>query len=117
MALLRQWVEAGGESGLRGGPGRRESPTDRHATPVAALLRADRCPDGLPIGQAFATTAGKLRARWVIHSVGPVWSEREDRSALLVSCYRTSLQVADEISAASVAFPAVYRSPLKDAAR
>lgn len=84
-------------------------------------LRADRYPDGLPTGQAVATTAGRLPARWVIHTVGPVWSEREDRSALLESCYRTSLRVADEIGAATVAFPAVsagvYRWPLDDAAR
>ena len=84
-------------------------------------LRAERYPDGLPTGEAVATTAGRLPARWVIHTVGPVWSKREDRSALLASCYRTSLRVADEIGATSVAFPAVsagvYRWPLDDAAR
>jgi O-acetyl-ADP-ribose deacetylase len=84
-------------------------------------LRAERYPDGLPTGQAVATTAGRLPARWVIHTVGPVWAKREDRSALLASCYRTSLEVADEIGATSVAFPAVsagiYRWPLDDAAR
>ena len=84
-------------------------------------LRATRYPDGLPTGQAVATTAGRLPARWVIHTVGPVWSKREDRSALLASCYRRSLQVADELGARSVAFPAVsagvYRWPLDDAAR
>jgi O-acetyl-ADP-ribose deacetylase (regulator of RNase III) len=84
-------------------------------------LRAEQYPDGLPTGQAVATTAGRLPARWVIHTVGPVWSKREDRSTLLASCYRTSLRVADEIGATSVAFPAVsagvYRWPLDDAAR
>jgi O-acetyl-ADP-ribose deacetylase (regulator of RNase III) len=84
-------------------------------------LRAEHYPDGLPTGKAVATTAGRLPARWVIHTVGPVWSKREDRSALLASCYRTSLQVADELGAASVAFPAVsagvYRWPLDEAAR
>ena len=84
-------------------------------------LRETRYPEGLPTGQAAATTAGRLPARWVIHTVGPVWSKREDRSALLASCYRTSLRVADEIGATSVAFPAVsagvYRWPLDDAAR
>jgi O-acetyl-ADP-ribose deacetylase (regulator of RNase III) len=84
-------------------------------------LRAERYPDGLPTGEAVATTAGRLPARWVIHTVGPVWSKREDRSALLASCYRTSLRVADEIGATTVAFPAVsagvYRWPLDDAAR
>ena len=84
-------------------------------------LRAGPYRDGLPAGQAVATTAGRLPARWVIHTVGPVWAKREDRSALLESCYRTSLRVADELGAASVAFPAVsagvYRWPLDDAAR
>src|SRR3954466_6428825 len=84
-------------------------------------LRAGRYRDGLPTGQAVATTAGRLPARWVIHTVGPVWSKRDDRSALLESCYRESLRVADELGAASVAFPAVsagvYRWPMDDAAR
>src|SRR3954452_17987173 len=48
-------------------------------------LRAGRYRDGLPTGDAVATTAGRLPARWVIHTVGPVWSKREDRSALLES--------------------------------
>jgi O-acetyl-ADP-ribose deacetylase len=84
-------------------------------------LRAGRYRDGLPAGRAVATTAGRLPARWVIHTVGPVWAKREDRSALLESCYRESLRVADELGATSVAFPAVsagvYRWPLADAAR
>ncbi len=84
-------------------------------------LRAGRYRDGLPIGQAVATTAGDLPARWVIHTVGPVYTESEDRSELLVSCYRESLRVADELGAHTVAFPAVsagiYGWPLPDAAR
>ena len=84
-------------------------------------IRAERYPDGLPTGQAIATTAGRLPARWVIHTVGPVWSKHDDRSALLESCYRESLRVADELGAASVAFPAVsagiYGWPMDDAAR
>jgi O-acetyl-ADP-ribose deacetylase len=84
-------------------------------------IRATRYPDGLPTGQAVATSAGRLPARWVIHTVGPVWSKRDDRSALLESCYRESLRVADELGAASVAFPAVsagvYGWPMDDAAR
>ena len=69
----------------------------------------------------MATTAGRLDARWVIHTVGPVWSAAEDRSGLLASCYRESLRVADELGARTVAFPAistgVYRWPLDDGAR
>jgi O-acetyl-ADP-ribose deacetylase (regulator of RNase III) len=84
-------------------------------------LRRTRFSDGLPTGQAVATTAGRLSARWVIHTVGPVHSKREDRSHLLASCYRESLRVADELGAASVAFPAVsagiYGWPMGDAAR
>jgi O-acetyl-ADP-ribose deacetylase len=84
-------------------------------------LRRTRYPDGLPTGQAVATTAGDLHARWVIHTVGPVYAKREDRSALLASAYRESLRVADELGARTVAFPAVsagvYGWPLDDAAR
>ncbi|PKW10958.1 O-acetyl-ADP-ribose deacetylase (regulator of RNase III), contains Macro domain [Streptomyces sp. 1222.5] len=84
-------------------------------------LRASHYGKGLPTGQAVATTAGALDARWVIHTVGPVWSAGEDRSDLLASCYRESLRVADELGARTVAFPAistgVYRWPMEDAAR
>ena len=84
-------------------------------------LRAVTFPDGLPTGQAVATTAGDLPARWVIHTVGPVWVPSPDRSDLLRSCHLRSLEIADELGAASVAFPAistgVYRWPVEDAAR
>ncbi|MGI5176695.1 O-acetyl-ADP-ribose deacetylase [Dactylosporangium sp. CA-152071] len=82
-------------------------------------LRASRYGRGLPVGQAVATTAGRLPARWVIHTVGPVWSATEDRSALLRGCYERSLEVAGGLGAASVAFPlissGVYRWPKEDA--
>ena len=84
-------------------------------------LRAGQFSAGLPTGQAVATTAGRLLARWVIHTVGPVYSPGQDRSRLLASCYRESLRVADELGARSVAFPAVsagiYGWPAGDAAR
>jgi O-acetyl-ADP-ribose deacetylase (regulator of RNase III) len=84
-------------------------------------LRASHYGKGLPTGQAVATTAGRLPARWVIHTVGPVYAKSEDRSELLASCYRESLRVAAELGAATVAFPAVsagiYGWPLDDAAR
>jgi len=74
----------------------------------------------LPTGQAAWTDAGEMRARWVIHVVGPVWHTGEDRSDLLASCYREALRVADEIGAQSVAFPAVsagiYGWPIDSAA-
>ena len=84
-------------------------------------LRETSLPDGLPAGQAVATTAGDLPARWVVHTVGPVHSTREDRSATLASCYRESLREAARLGARSVAFPAisagVYGWPMDDAAR
>lgn len=84
-------------------------------------LRSTSLPDGLPAGQAVATTAGQLPARWVIHTVGPVYSRSEDRSHVLASAYRESLRVAEELGASSVAFPAVsagvYGWPMDDAAR
>ncbi|CAN5169764.1 O-acetyl-ADP-ribose deacetylase [soil metagenome] len=70
-------------------------------------LRAGRLADGLPTGEAVATTAGELPARWVIHTVGPVFSKSIDHSDQLASCYRRSLAVADELGARTIAFPAV----------
>jgi O-acetyl-ADP-ribose deacetylase (regulator of RNase III) len=83
-------------------------------------IRAERYPDGLPTGQAVATTAGRLPATWVIHTVGPVYSRSEDRAHLLASCHTEALRVADELGARSVAFPAistgVYGYPIEEAA-
>ena len=81
-----------------------------------------RLPGGrLPRGQAVATTAGRLPARWVVHTAGPIWSMSEDRSAVLRYCYTESLRVADGLGARTVAFPAIsagiYGWPLDDAAR
>lgn len=84
-------------------------------------LRRSHDGKGLATGKAVATTAGRLPAGHVIHTVGPVWSKEEDRSALLASCYRESLRVADELGARSVAFPAIstgiYGWPMDDGAR
>ncbi|MEU5612674.1 O-acetyl-ADP-ribose deacetylase [Streptomyces sparsogenes] len=107
-----------GGGGVDGAIHRRGGPEILEA---CRALRASRYGKGLPTGQAVATTAGRLPARWVIHTVGPVWSATEDRSELLASCYRESLRVADELGAKTVAFPAVstgvYRWPMEDAAR
>jgi len=70
-------------------------------------LRRSHYGRGLATGQAVATAAGRLQAQWVIHTVGPVYSPAEDRSALLASCYRESLAIADRLGADSIAFPAV----------
>ncbi|MFI5533643.1 O-acetyl-ADP-ribose deacetylase [Kitasatospora sp. NPDC051853] len=86
-------------------------------------LRASKYGRGLPTGQAVATTAGRLPARWVVHTVGPVHlpEDHAARAELLASCHRESLRVAAGLGARTVAFPAistgVYRWPLADAAR
>lgn len=107
-----------GGGGVDGAIHRRGGPT---ILADCRCLRGDRYPDGLPAGRAVATTAGDLPARWVIHTVGPVYSHSDDRSAILASCYAESLRVADELGAASVAFPAVsagiYGWPAAAAAR
>ena len=83
-------------------------------------LRATTLPHGLPTGQAVATTAGRLPARWVIHTVGPIYSGSDSDAELLAAAHRNSLQVARELGAHSVAFPAistgVYGYPLRLAA-
>jgi O-acetyl-ADP-ribose deacetylase (regulator of RNase III) len=74
-----------------------------------------------PPGSAVATTAGDLRAEYVFHAVGPIYRDgRQGEAELLASCYRTCLQLADELTAERVAFPAistgVYGYPLEEAA-
>ena len=62
----------------------------------------------LPTGQAVATTAGKMKARYVIHTVGPVWYGGSDgEPENLASCYRESIRVADELKLTSIAFPSI----------
>ncbi|HSN06586.1 MAG TPA: O-acetyl-ADP-ribose deacetylase [Candidatus Angelobacter sp.] len=71
-------------------------------------LRRTTWPGGLPCGLAAATTAGRLPAHWVIHTVGPRYGEHGGlESELLASCHRASLDVAREVGARTVAFPAV----------
>ncbi|HEV2068903.1 MAG TPA: O-acetyl-ADP-ribose deacetylase [Acidimicrobiales bacterium] len=83
-------------------------------------LRARRYPGGLPTGEAVATGAGRLPARWVIHTVGPVYARTADPAKRLASCHLESLKVADELGARAVAFPAiscgVYSYPPEEAA-
>jgi O-acetyl-ADP-ribose deacetylase (regulator of RNase III) len=70
-------------------------------------LRRTRYPHGLPVGQAVATGAGNLPARWVIHTVGPNRHAGQTDPALLASCFQASLTEAIRIGARSVAFPAI----------
>lgn len=83
-------------------------------------IRRTRYPDGLPTGEAVATSGGKLRARWVIHTVGPRYHEHADPAPLLARCHTEALRVADELGARTVAFPAIstgaYGYPVEEAA-
>ncbi|GIG64854.1 O-acetyl-ADP-ribose deacetylase [Phytomonospora endophytica] len=82
-------------------------------------LRRSHYGRGLPTGEAVATTAGRLHAHWVIHTVGPQYWPGKDQTHLLRSCYVRSLAVADELDARTVAFPLVsagiYGWPIDDA--
>ncbi len=67
-----------------------------------------RYPQGCPTGDAVATAAGKLRARYVFHAVGPVWrGGMQQESKLLASVYRRCLELAAEHECRSIAFPAI----------
>lgn len=71
-------------------------------------IRANRYPDGLPTGEAVETPAGRLPARFVIHTVGPVWhGGQRDEPSMLASCYESSLKAATRLGLESVAFPAI----------
>ena len=84
-------------------------------------LRQTRFLDGLPAGDAVATTAGDLPARWVIHTVGPLYNPALDQSDVLRSCYTASLAVADEQGVVTIAFPLIssgaFGWPVEDAVR
>lgn len=111
--LTRQQVDAvvnAANSTLLGGGGVDGA---LHAAAGAALVAACRevrrttWPGGLPVGEAVATGAGDLPARWVIHTVGPNRHRGETDGSLLSSCYSRSLDVAVDVGARSIAFPAI----------
>ena len=113
-AANRSLLGGGGVDGAihrRGGPAILEA---------CRALRSTTWPDGLPTGRAVATAAGELPARWVIHTVGPIYGSDPDPARSLASCHTESLRVADELGARSIAFPAIstgaYGYPLDEAA-
>jgi O-acetyl-ADP-ribose deacetylase (regulator of RNase III) len=79
-----------------------------HRAGGPAILAESRLIGGCETGDAKATTAGDLPARYVIHTVGPVWQGGDaDEAELLASCHRRSLEVAAELGCRTVAFPAI----------
>ena len=70
-------------------------------------IRRTRYPEGLPTGQAVLTTAGNMPARYVIHTVGPVYSQSKDKSPQLAACYTNSLSLSAENAVKTIAFPAI----------
>ncbi|MGC8581433.1 MAG: O-acetyl-ADP-ribose deacetylase [Thermoplasmata archaeon] len=84
-------------------------------------IRKDKYPDGLPTGKVVITSGGNLKARYVMHTVGPIWkggkyNEKED----LINCYKNSLKLAMDKRIKSIAFPAIstgaYGYPMREAA-
>jgi O-acetyl-ADP-ribose deacetylase len=79
-----------------------------HRAGGAAILAETRLLGGCDPGDAKASTAGDLPARYVVHTVGPVWNGgSRDEPQLLASCYRRSVEVAAALGCRSIAFPAI----------
>ena len=84
-------------------------------------IRMNRWPDGLPTGEAVITTGGDLKARYVIHTVGPVWGGgKKGERKLLSNAYRNSLELAGREGLRTIAFPSIstgaYGYPIEEAA-
>jgi O-acetyl-ADP-ribose deacetylase (regulator of RNase III) len=93
-------------SGLRGGGG--VDGAIHRAAGYERLQSACRSIGGCPPGEAVVTPGFDLHARYIIHTVGPVWrGGGEGEPETLAACYRCSLAVADDVGATTVAFPAI----------
>ncbi|MGZ5034459.1 MAG: O-acetyl-ADP-ribose deacetylase [Usitatibacter sp.] len=126
--ITREAVDAivnAANSGLLGGGGV-DGAIHRAGGPeilaACRLIRESRFPGGLPTGEAVITTAGRLPARHVIHTVGPVYGQHGGEEArLLAACYENSIALAAQNRLATIAFPAistgVYGYPKDEAAR
>lgn len=105
-------------NGMRGGGGV-DGAIHSVGGPAVLADCVARFPNGLATGDAGWTASGRLPADWVIHAVGPNHAAGQRDRSLLVSCYRRSLEVADELGVGSIAFPlisaGVYGWPLEDA--
>jgi O-acetyl-ADP-ribose deacetylase (regulator of RNase III) len=119
--ITRQEVDAvvnAANNGMRGGGGV-DGAIHRAGGPAVLEDCIARFPHGLATGDAGWTTAGDLPARWVIHVVGPNYAAGQRDRSLLLSCYSRAVEVADELGAATVAFPlvsaGVYGWPRDDA--
>ena len=122
--ITRQVVDAivnAANSSLAGGGGV-DGAIHRRGGPAIMAETDARYPDGCPTGSAVISTAGNLKARYVIHAVGPVWGGgRRGEAELLAGTYRRSLELAVEHDCRSIALPALstgaYRYPMDQAAR
>ena len=124
--IVRQRTDAivnAANSSLMGGGGV-DGAIHRHGGPEILAqcmeIRRSTHPEGLPPGQAVATSGGNLSCRWIIHTVGPVYRD-PSQFELLASCYHRSLLLAAELGAKSIAFPlvggGVYGWPADQASR
>ncbi len=104
-------------SGLVGGGGV-DGAIHRAGGPT--IMEECRKIDGCPTGSAVATTAGRLKAQYVFHAVGPIYGHQRDDARLLASAYQACLDLAEQYSLKSIAFPSistgVYGYPIKEAA-
>jgi len=91
-----------------------------HRAAGPELLEETRKIGGCPTGEARVSKGYRLPAKWVIHTVGPIWSGgRKNEEDLLAGCYRNSLKAAQDLGVKSIAFPSIstgaYRFPLERA--